>query len=176
MYFGELRFIWRVCLVWARLGFTNLKGPQQPQIMETNNCKCHFVFWNNKGILIWTRRNLANTAVSITSSYSRDSGGGNLAYLPSFTISFDIPPRERGSVRNVHYYSEGVCVTDCASLQPLWIHITPDNPSIQKLNKYSAAAEDTFRLMYFNASCHTLQYNNVYRLLEDDKYHGSWTH
>ena len=166
----------RVFVLSAGLGFNDLNDPQQPQIMETNNCKCHFVFCNNKGILIWTQGNLANRAVSFTSSL--DVMWRLWHSLQSFItiLPFDIPQRERGSVWDVHYYSEGVCVTDCASLQPLWIHITPDNPSIQKLNKYSAAAEDTFRLMYFNASCHTLQYNNVYRLLEDDKYHGSWTH
>ena len=110
--------------VLSGLGFNDLKDPQQPQIMETNNCKCHFVFCNNKGILIWTQVNLANRAVSFTSSL--DVMWRLWHSLQSFitTLPFNIPQRERGSVWDVHYYSEGVCVTDCASLQPLWIDIT----------------------------------------------------
>ena len=116
--------------------------------------------WNNKGILIWTRGNLANRARSAFHLHG-SRGGEEVAHLPSFRftlISFDIPQRERGSVWDVHYYSEGVCVTDCASLQPLWIHITPDNPSIQSLNNFIAAVGTCLGL-YFTVWCLGLNIN-----------------
>ena len=137
----SLEFWERICLVWAglcRFKGTSATADNENKQLQMSHC---LLGWNNKGILIWTRGNLANRARSAFHLHG-SRGGEEVAHLPSFRftlISFDIPQRERGSVWDVHYYSEGVCVTDCASLQPLWIHITPDNPSIQRLNKFIAA-------------------------------------